>query len=88
LEIAKVGPGLQVDDITRLIDTSQAFESPLLADEHSNSSGRDLAKVERIGGAEVKYGATSQYGRPDQVKLAFANPVLVTEPQKGMKFDL
>lgn len=69
-------------------DVFQAFDSPLLADEHSNSSGRDMAKTDRIGGAKVRYGATTQYGRSDQRKLAFANPVLVSEPQKGMRFDL
>lgn len=47
-----------------------------------------MAKEDRIGGAEVRYGATSQYGRPEQQKLAFGNPVLVSEPQKGMKFDI
>ena len=57
----------------------QAFESPLLTDVNSNSSGRDLANT--VGEVRVRYGATHQYGMPEKTKIAFANPIVVKQPE-------
>jgi hypothetical protein len=74
------------DPVIIITNTSQAFESPLLTDVNSNSSGRDLAR--NVGEVRVRYGATSQYAMPEKTKLAFGNTAAVVRPEKGARFDL
>lgn len=85
LEIAKVR-SIARTYMPTVLTLSQAFESPLLADVNSNSSGRDLAK--QVGEVRVRYGSTAQHGLSKKSKLAFANPMLVECPEKGATFDL
>ena len=67
-------------------DERQAFESPLLVDCNSNSSGRDIAKF--VGEPEIRYGAKRGSHSDEKTRLAFADPAAVHSPQKGERFDV
>ena len=71
-------------EITRT-NALQAFDSSLLADVNSNSSGRDLAR--NIGDIYVRYGS-AQCGTPARSKLVFGDPAVLEQPEKGAKFDV
>ena len=62
----------------------QAFESPLLANEDSNSSGRDIARS--VDDRPIRYGARSDFSMHGRTKLAFADPSVVLKPESGAKF--
>lgn len=62
----------------------KAFESPILDQCNSNSSGRDIAKV--LGEIRLQYGATKSADK--NTALAFASPELVDRPVKDARFDV
>lgn len=63
----------------------KAFESPMLAECNSNSSGRELA--EAVGSVRVRYGVVSDHAVNGTAKLAIASADLVAAPKAGMRFD-
>jgi hypothetical protein len=67
-----------------LLTLLKAFESPLLAEFNSNSSGRDLARATTA--SSVRYGARSAREYDGQ-KLAFGQYESVRTPLKGTAFD-
>lgn len=78
--IANVAVGAALKD-------SQAFQSPLLAECHSNSSGRDLAvKMKDI---ITQYGfAGSDGSEKGEARLVFGDPSVVEKPRTGMLIDI
>lgn len=63
----------------------KAFESPMLAECNSNSSGRELA--EAVGSVRVRYGVVSNDAVNGKAKLAVASVDLASPPKAGMRFD-
>ena len=64
----------------------QAFQSPLLADYNSNSSGRDLANASED--VETRYGSVSPGEEGEKRQLAFGQPEMVENPERGARFDV
>lgn len=62
----------------------QAFESPLLKESNSNSSGRDIAKA--LGKTETRYGAAMDAAGQTS-RLVFANPSRVEVPRREARFN-
>lgn len=56
----------------------------MLADHHSNCTGRDLAR--KIGNVRVRYGAISSDGMSEGSKVAFGDPLTVRSPRRGETF--
>ena len=67
-------------------DLQQAFESPMLANVNSNSSGRDIARG--FGDVRVKYGTKMGDPMHGNAKLASGDPAFVNKPAKGARFDV
>ena len=84
LEMAKVRTEFALR--RRILIIFQAFESPMLAECNSNSSGRDLA--EAAGAAKVRYGAIRTDQKSDKTKLCFGDPEDIVPPENGMRFDI
>ncbi|KAK5173253.1 uncharacterized protein LTR77_001934 [Saxophila tyrrhenica] len=59
------------------LEIAKAFEAPMLAGCHWNSSGRDAARA--VGDVRVQYGFTGPLPGPESTKLAFMHPA----PQAG-----
>lgn len=82
IEIAKVcRPSIMW--ITIANSVAEAFDSPLLDQCNSNSSGREIAKVQ--SDTRLRYGVTKSTDKT--TVLAFARPELVDRPVKDAKFD-
>ena len=64
----------------------QAFESPMLEDCSSNSTGQDLALV--VGDYDVKYGGMTASPGDAKTKLAFGESKSVKSLGKHPHFDL
>lgn len=70
-----------------VLTSMQAFESPLLADCNSNSSGGDIAR--KAGETPIRYGVIASEDQTKAgVKLAFADPAVVEKPRSGMLIDI
>lgn len=83
LEIAKVNhSSIESKDAAK--STVKAFQSPILDQCNSNSSGREIAKG--IGETRLQYGA--KYSMDKDIALAFARPELVNRPVKEVRFDV
>ena len=84
MELAKVS--LPLSYTVALAHEEKAFESPLLADCNSNSSGRDVAKF--VGEKSIRYGVVKSSPHGEKTRLAFADPGSVGLPRKGERFDV
>lgn len=66
-------------------NVNQAFNSPMLANVNSNSSGRDIAEV--AGETRVQYGVFRN-DSTGTARLGFGHPDFVNRPRKGMRFEV
>jgi hypothetical protein len=66
------------------LEIAKAFQSPLLANYNSNSTGRDIARAAED--TSIQYGAKA--GEPGDKKaiLGFARPGEVDSPEEGASF--